>query len=228
MGLNMNTKKNIYIVPHKATEAMSNLESLIGSLGFNVQVVDTNPFVLTNKPSGIIIIDYASVEHTEERLPKQTNIYSRKHKVLLVNLSRGDINETVAIQRGCTGAIYDNLRADEVIKAIYAVQQNEYWFSRKNISLALSNILQHGTNHGEAQLTQEQLTTINSLTRREKAIVSLVCKGSSNNDIAESLFISCHTVKTHIYSAFRKTSCKNRVELIYWAMKNAMAAELTA
>jgi len=224
----MNTKKNIYIVPHKATEAMSNLESLIGSLGFNVQVVDTNPFVLTNKPSGIIIIDYASVEHTEERLPKQTNIYSRKHKVLLVNLSRGDINETVAIQRGCTGAIYDNLRADEVIKAIYAVQQNEYWFSRKNISLALSNILQHGTNHGEAQLTQEQLTTINSLTRREKAIVSLVCKGSSNNDIAESLFISCHTVKTHIYSAFRKTSCKNRVELIYWAMKNAMAAELTA
>jgi len=42
------------------------------------------------------------------------------------------------------------------------------------------------------------------------------------------LFISCHTVKTHIYSAFRKTQCKNRVELIYWAMKNAMAAELTA
>lgn len=207
---------------------MKNLESLIGSLGFNVHVVDANPFLLNNKPAGIIIIDYTSVSLTEEKLPKQTEIYARKHKILLVNLSVGTINEAVAIQRGCTGAIYENLRADEVIKAIYAVQQNEYWFSRKNISLALSNILQHGSGSQEAQLTQEQLTTINSLTRREKAIVSLVCKGSSNNDIAESLFISCHTVKTHIYSTFRKTQCKNRVELIYWAMKNAMAAELTA
>jgi DNA-binding NarL/FixJ family response regulator len=207
---------------------MKNLESLIGSLGFNVQVVDANPFLLTNKPAGIIIKDYTSVSLTEEKLPKQTEIYARKHKILLVNLSVGTINEAVAIQRGCTGAIYDNLRADEVIKALYAVQQNEYWFSRKNISLALSNVLQHNSSSQETQLTQEQLTTINSLTRREKAIVSLVCKGSSNNDIAESLFISCHTVKTHIYSAFRKTQCKNRVELIYWAMKNAMAAELTA
>jgi len=207
---------------------MCNIESLIGSLGFNVQVVEANPFVLTNKPSGIIIIDYTSVVLTEEKLPKQTEIYARKHKILLVNLTKGDINEAVAIQRGCTGAIYENLRADEVIKAIYAVQQNEYWFSRKNISIALSNILQHGSASKESQLTQEQLMTVKSLTRREKAIVSLVCKGASNNDIAESLFISCHTVKTHIYSAFRKTQCKNRVELIYWAMKNAMAAELTA
>jgi len=224
----MNNNKNIYIVPHNETDTMKNLQSLIGSLGFNVQVVDANPFVLTNKPSGIIIIDYRYVALTEEKLPKQTEIYARKHKILLVNLSAGDINEAVAIQRGCTGAIYENLRADEVIKAIYAVQQNEYWFSRKNISLALSNALQHGSASQASQLTQEQLITINSLTRREKAIVSLVCKGSSNNDIAESLFISCHTVKTHIYSAFRKTQCKNRVELIYWAMKNAMAAELTA
>ncbi|MCO4797616.1 MAG: response regulator transcription factor [Colwelliaceae bacterium] len=224
----MKNNKNIYIVPHNSTDTMKNLESLIGSLGFNVHVVDANPFILTNKPAGIIIIDYTSVSLTEEKLPKQTDIYARKHKILLVNLSVGVINEAIAIQRGCTGAIYDNLRADEVIKAIYAVQQNEYWFSRKNISLALSNILQHGSGSQEPQLTQEQLTTINSLTRREKAIVSLVCKGSSNNDIAESLFISCHTVKTHIYSAFRKTQCKNRVELIYWAMKNAMAAELTA
>jgi len=224
----MNNNKNIYIVPHNTTETMSNLQALVASLGFNVQVVDANPFVLANKPAGIIIIDHASVPLTEEGLPKQNDIYARKHKVLLVNLSKGDINETVAIQRGCTGAIYDSLRADEVIKAIYAVQQNEFWFSRKNISLALSNMLQHGVNKHGTPLTEEQLSTISTLTRREKAIVSLVCKGSSNNDIAESLFISCHTVKTHIYSAFRKTQCKNRVELIYWAMKNSMAAELTA
>ncbi len=224
----MKKNKNIYIVPHNSTETMCNIELLIGSLGFNVQAVEANAFLLTNKPSGIIIIDYASVALTEEKLPKQTEIYARKHRILLVNLAKGDINESVAIQRGCTGALYESLRADEIIKALYAVQQNEYWFSRKNISLALSNALQYNSNSQEAQLTQEQLTTISSLTRREKAIVSLVCKGSSNNDIAESLFISCHTVKTHIYSAFRKTQCKNRVELIYWAMKNAMAAELSA
>ncbi len=228
MSGNMSDSKNIYIVPHKDRDTMKNLEALIGSLDFNVQVIDANPFLLANKPGGIIIIDHASVPLTDEGLPKQTEIYARKHKVLLVNLSKGDINEAVAIQRGCTGAVYENLRADEVIRAIYAVQQNEYWFSRKNISIALNNILRHSSANNGICLTEEQISTVNSLTQREKTIVSLVCKGSSNNDIANSLFISCHTVKTHIYSAFRKTQCKNRVELIYWAMKNAMTAELIA
>jgi DNA-binding CsgD family transcriptional regulator len=57
------------------------------------------------------------------------------------------------------------------------------------------------------------------LTKREKTIVSLVSSGAKNQEIADELHISPNTVKTHIYSIFRKTSSRNRIELIAWSMQ---------
>ena len=53
------------------------------------------------------------------------------------------------------------------------------------------------------------------LTPREHEFVELIYKGKSNKDIAESLFLSESTVKTHIYNIFRKMEVKSRVEVIY-------------
>ena len=52
------------------------------------------------------------------------------------------------------------------------------------------------------------------LTPREKEIIELIYTGKSNKQIAEQLFLSESTVKTHIYNIFRKTEVGNRVELI--------------
>lgn len=53
------------------------------------------------------------------------------------------------------------------------------------------------------------------LSEREIEIVNLVIKGTTNNDIAESLFISVNTVKTHIKNIYMKLSVSNRIQLIY-------------
>jgi DNA-binding CsgD family transcriptional regulator len=52
------------------------------------------------------------------------------------------------------------------------------------------------------------------ITRREKEIVQLICKGMTNQQISDSLFISLQTVKDHVYRIFIKTGVKNRVQLI--------------
>ena len=52
------------------------------------------------------------------------------------------------------------------------------------------------------------------LTPREKEITELIYTGKSNKQIAEQLFLSESTVKTHIYNIFRKTEVGSRVELI--------------
>ncbi|HAU92054.1 MAG TPA: hypothetical protein DCW59_06830, partial [Alteromonas sp.] len=44
-----------------------------------------------------------------------------------------------------------------------------------------------------------------------------VSKGAQNQEIADTLHISVNTVKTHIYSIFRKTNSRNRVELVAWS-----------
>lgn len=52
------------------------------------------------------------------------------------------------------------------------------------------------------------------LTQREGELVRLIYEGKSNGDIAEMLFISESTVKTHIYNIFKKMNIKNRIQLV--------------
>lgn len=51
-----------------------------------------------------------------------------------------------------------------------------------------------------------------SLSRREADVLRLVIEGHTNHEIAEALFISLSTVKTHISSIFLKTGARNRLE----------------
>lgn len=51
------------------------------------------------------------------------------------------------------------------------------------------------------------------ISKREKDVVLLICKGMSNQEISEALFISLQTVKDHIHRIFNKTGVKNRVQL---------------
>ena len=51
------------------------------------------------------------------------------------------------------------------------------------------------------------------ISKRESEVVELICKGNSNLDISDSLFISLQTVKDHIHRIYLKTGVKNRVQL---------------
>lgn len=64
---------------------------------------------------------------------------------------------------------------------------------------------------------EERLTEMEKeygFTHREIDILRLIYKGMSNNDIAEELYISKSTVKSHIYNTFRKANVKSRAEII--------------
>lgn len=63
------------------------------------------------------------------------------------------------------------------------------------------------------QLNERQLS------RRETEILELLITGISNKDIAEKLFISIHTVKTHLYNIYKTLKIRNRVEAVAWAQK---------
>jgi len=52
------------------------------------------------------------------------------------------------------------------------------------------------------------------LTPREREFVELIYRGKSNKEIADMLFLSESTVKTHIYNIFRKMEVKSRVSVI--------------
>jgi DNA-binding NarL/FixJ family response regulator len=105
-----------------------------------------------------------------------------------------------------------------LMKGIRLLLDNQLWYRRNVMCSALNRLLQFNK-EAIHQITDAELEPI-KLTKRERAIITLMSKGCKNKEIADQLNISPHTVKTHLYSAFRKTKCRNRVELLSWAQYN--------
>ena len=51
-----------------------------------------------------------------------------------------------------------------------------------------------------------------TISRREKEILALVSESMTNEEIAQKLFLSAKTVKTHVRNIFEKTNIRNRTE----------------
>ena len=65
-------------------------------------------------------------------------------------------------------------------------------------------------------------TMESSLSEAEKRVMSLVCEGKSNSDIAEELYLSPNTVKRHISTSYIKTHTHNRAEFVKYASKHSL------
>ncbi len=62
----------------------------------------------------------------------------------------------------------------------------------------------------------------NPLSERETEIIKLLSRGMNYKDVAETIFLSPHTVKTHIKNIYSKLHVNNRAEAIYKAIKQKL------
>lgn len=62
------------------------------------------------------------------------------------------------------------------------------------------------------------------LTERERDIVQAVARGATNTEVAEELYVTVSTVKTHLGRVQEKLGARNRVEVAAWAYRNGIAA----
>ena len=74
--------------------------------------------------------------------------------------------------------------------------------------------------HGQSSTLQEDFNTKleifskkYEISKREREVIQLICKGLSNQEIGDTLFISLQTVKDHTHRIFVKTGVKNRIQL---------------
>jgi len=59
-----------------------------------------------------------------------------------------------------------------------------------------------------------------TLTSREIEVLSVLVSGAKNEEIASKLYISTHTVKTHLYTIYKKIDVSNRLQAVLWANEN--------
>lgn len=117
------------------------------------------------------------------------------------------------IDAGAKGFMLKNTGIENVITAIRKVAAGENFFSEE-LLFNILNIMRDAKNEPEPRE--------NELSEREMEILCHVCKGKSNQEIADELFISKRTVDKHRANLLSKTGCRNTAALVMYAIKNKM------
>ena len=117
------------------------------------------------------------------------------------------------IDAGACGFLMKNSDFSEVKKAVINVLQGNNYFTEEILNMLINTFK---TKH-QAEAEEEV-----SLSDREKEVLLLICKGLSNQEIAEKLFISKRTVDHHRASLMTKTNTKNTASLVIYAVKHKL------
>ena len=65
------------------------------------------------------------------------------------------------------------------------------------------------------------------LSARELEILTRICRGASNLEIAADLYLSINTVKSHIRSAYRRIGITRRVDAVRWGARHGLVGDTT-
>ncbi|MBE4417961.1 LuxR C-terminal-related transcriptional regulator [Vibrio parahaemolyticus] len=162
----------------------------------------------------------AIVDSSLPELPEVKQTLSELEHVdatVLVNAEPNLRIESLLTWSNLKGLFYFEDDFDKVMMGLKGILNGENWLSRDILNQLIGHLLSLNNTVDELETKLEM-----ELTRREMQVLSALCQGGSNLDIADSLFVSEHTVKSHLYSIFRKLEVKNRMQAITWAKRNLL------
>ncbi len=148
------------------------------------------------------------------RLLTDSKIY-----LVLVNFSAEFEIEAELFKRGVRGVLNDNAVSTLLARFVRAIIAGELWFSRRLVSRSILASREQLAADSQAEAVATISESAVSLSEREKEVLIEIGIGSTNDQIADHLCISSHTVKSHIYRIFRKINVPNRLQAALWASK---------
>jgi DNA-binding NarL/FixJ family response regulator len=135
-------------------------------------------------------------------------------KIIILSVHSEPRHVIYMIEKGINGYLSKHSSLDEVSKAINAVYRNGFYLSE-----ALMKSIQQGLPQKNRKFYFDVLET---LTRREKEVLELICKEHTTPEIAHQLFLSERTVEGHRNNLLLKTGARNTAGLVIFALRNKL------
>ncbi|MEU2145655.1 MULTISPECIES: response regulator [Streptomyces albovinaceus subgroup] len=126
-----------------------------------------------------------------------------RSKVLVLTTYDTDSDTLPAIEAGATGYLLKDAPRDELFAAVRAAADGRSVLSPAVASRLMTRVRTPAADPAES-----------ALSAREREVLVLVARGTTNREIAAELFISEATVKTHLTHVFAKLGAKDRAEAV--------------
>jgi DNA-binding NarL/FixJ family response regulator len=136
-------------------------------------------------------------------------------KVLVITMYEDDKFIIHLMENGANGYLLKNAEPDEILKSIYAVKENGYYFNdvvNKALlkKLVLKNNLKPSFNQNI------------DLTEREQEVLKMICEEKTAAEIAKEIFLSPRSVEGIRQRLIDKIGVRNTAGLVMFAVKNGI------
>lgn len=166
--------------------------------------------MLQGLEADVVFMDFSmpgidGAETTERALERRPDL-----KIITLSMFGEESYYTRMVKAGACGFLLKDSAIGEVVEAIDQVMTEGSYFSPQ----LLMSITRH--------MHFENSTENDPLSEREKEILVAICRGLSNQEIADELFISKRTVDKHRANILEKTECKNTAALVVYAIRTGI------
>ncbi len=142
-----------------------------------------------------------------------------KPKIIALTTFNRDQAVVEAVQAGASGYLLKSAEPEFLLAAIRTVHSGYSVIAPGSVH----SLFEHAARNGRA--TGPDLAILDVLSPRERDVFLLAAKGLSNGEMAESLFVSEATVKTHLRSVLDKLKLRTRLQLIAFAHERRLLGD---
>ena len=168
------------------------------------------------------------LEATRKILKEDTNANTR-----IIILTTFDLDEYVmaAIHTGASGFLLKDTEPETLLNSIRTVYQGNAIIAPTATKRLIESMI---SKPNDEEKSKEEIATkneqsantydscLNDLTDREREVLVEIAHGLSNQEIANKLFISLPTVKTHVAHILGKINARDRVQAVVFAYENSL------
>jgi len=164
--------------------------------------------IIENTLPDLVLMDIAmpimdGVEATRRAIDKHPGL-----QIIALSMFGDEKYYQKMIEAGAKGFVLKNADIDELENAISEVISGGNWFSNELLRKVIFSMSKDNVNE--------------LLSSREHEVLRFICKGYSNEQIAQELNLSFDTIKWHRSNILSKTGCKNTASLIMYSIRNKL------
>jgi len=201
---------DIQILTREGIKSMLSEIIDIRIIGYAKSSIELEQKITELKPT-VIIIDHAyNNKFTIKDIQKIKSEHKNSNVLVLSNrTSRNNVMDVVNL--GVRNYVFKECSREELVTAVYKTANGKQYFCQNTFETLFGN-----------KLLPEREEPINVLSSRETEIIQLIAAGMTNKEIAEKLFLSVHTIKTHRKNIIKKIgfTFKNAADLMIYTNIN--------
>jgi DNA-binding NarL/FixJ family response regulator len=170
--------------------------------------------LLRNSQPDVLLLDIKMEKINGLQILPQIIVQYPQLRVIVLTAQITQAESVKAIKDGARGIILKHAASEFLIKGIRKVFEGELWADTSTMTRVVESLSQKYRGERASEKDRKELS------QREREVVGLVASGYRNKEIANKLFISEQTVKTHLSNIFQKLELNDRLELALFAMRN--------